>query len=105
MAWWDKPYHDEIINKNINNYLNLSHKIKFYLGDISCEDLILFVYRDEYDYERGYYDPRNEIIIKSLFLNDEDKNKLNKYINTYGKSLLDYQFRKVSYKDLKYLPD
>ena len=98
-----KAYEYHQVNKDINNELKLSKKIRIISFNPSrnhiCKDLHIGVF-DNKMIEDFYVNPRN-ISIKSSYLTKDDIDKLNKYFSIYGMDYLEYQLYKISFKELE----
>ena len=99
-----KAYEYHQVNKDINNELKLSKKIRIISFNPSrnhiCRNLHIGVFDKEL-IENFYINPRKKINIKSNTLTRNDIDKLNKFFNTFGMDYLEYQQYKINIEELK----
>jgi hypothetical protein len=92
------------INKLINERLGLNNNIRIISfspdKNYLCKNIHIKVLDNHKELEDFYINPRKKIKIKSKYLNEMDKNKVNEYFSKYGSILLDYQLYKIDYRSL-----
>ena len=91
------------INRNINNYLKLSKKIRFLFNcwnpikdneTYLHQELTLIIDKESFKISKEVLN------IKSDILSKQENEKLNNYLKKYGPKLLDYELRKINFQDL-----
>lgn len=105
---WLKGYDFININKIINNYLKLEKEIRFFFWPkkekgllVANRNLIIQIIENKEILETKIINPRKKINKNFNILSIEDNEKLNNFLNTCGKNLLEYQQNKINYEDIK----